>query len=713
MLDRPMAENNNMACVLTKLHPLTKPWRIGVDVGGTFTDVVIVDAAGALRSIKSLSRARDPAAGVIAALEAAATATGLDLGGLLSGCDLFVHGSTVATNTLLEGTGAKVGLLVTEGFRDSLEIRRGVLENPWRHRTPYPPVLVPRYLRLPVAERIDRHGREHAPLDPASIRDALAVFETEGVESIAICFLNSYLNPDHEREAARLVRASDLGRWVSVSSEIAPIAGEYVRVSTTAIDAYVAPRLVEYLRTLAAALARNGLVPPMLLVKNNGGTAAVDEVAREPVTLTLSGPAAAVGALRHFGSALGHHDLISIEIGGTSCDVLVMAGGEVGITDRLSIAGYDTVIPSVDIHTVGAGGGALASVDASGVLKVGPQGAGADPGPACYGRGGTEPTLTDAQLVLGRMRAGAYAGGAIVLDATLAERAVTERVARPLGLDAVAAAAGIVRVAEQTMLHAVAYVSTERGLDARNFTLVAGGGAGGLHGATVGRALGCRTVYVPRLGGVLCALGMLNSDVRHDYVRSWVRLLDAADPAEVDRRFAEIEATARETLGREGFAAGRTRLEREIDLRYHGQQWDVRVRLPSGVPAWDQVKRDFERAYERLYGHVQPETPIEIVKLRLAGFGLLPGSDVAFAETVDGTPEPIERRRVHVDESRGFGDVPIYAGRDLRPGHRADGPLVVEEETTTIWVGPGDRLEVDRAGNYLIHLDPDGETDGH
>jgi N-methylhydantoinase A len=682
---------------------LVRPWRVAVDVGGTFTDVVAIDAAGALHCVKSPSRPHDPAAGVIAALEAAARPLGLDLRGLLAGCELFVHGSTVATNTLLEATGAKVGLLVSEGFRDSLEIRRGVLDNPWRHRTPYPPVLVPRYLRLPVTGRIDRHGREHRALDPASVEAALAAFAREGVESVAVCLLNSYLEPAHEAAVAELAR----GRvpWVSVSSELAPIAGEYVRVSTTVIDAYVAPRLVAYLRSLAEALARNGLEPPMLLVKNNGGTAAIDEVAREPVTLTLSGPAAAVGALRHFGNALGHHNLISIEIGGTSCDVLVMHEGEVAITDRLSIAGYDTVVPSVDIHTVGAGGGAIAGVDAAGTLFVGPQGAGAEPGPACYGRGGAEPTLTDAQLVLGRLRAGAYAGGAMTLDRGLAERAVAGRVARPFGLDAVAAAAGVVRVAEQRMLHAVAYVSTERGLDARNFTLVAGGGAGGLHGAAVGRALGCRTVYVPRLAGVLCAFGMLNSDVRHDYVRSWVRLLADAEPAEVEARFADLAETARRTLEREGFARGRTRIERELDLRYRDQQWDVRVRLaPEATPDWARVRADFERAYERLYGHLQPETPIEIVKLRLIGFGLLPERPIAFLDPVSGAPEPVERRPVYIDETWRVRETPIYSGADLRPGHRLAGPLVVEEATTTILAGRGDVLEVDRAGNYLIRI---------
>ncbi len=446
------------------LSPVS-PWRIGIDVGGTFTDVALIDSAGGIASIKSPSRPEDPGEGVIAALAAIAQSLGLETEDLLRGCALLVHGSTVATNTLLERTGARVGVLITEGFRDSLEIRRGIRTNPWDHRTPYPPVLAPRYLRLPVGGRIDRHGNEHTPLDENSVARALEIFAAEQVESIALCLINSYLNPDHERRVAEILRGELPHMPISVSSELAPVAGEYERLSTTVVDAYVAPRLVTYLVSLAERLTVLGLSRPMLLVKNNGGTATVDEVVREPVTQTLSGPAAAVGALGYFGKALGVRDLISVEVGGTSCDVVMMVDGQVAVTDRLTIGDYDTLVPAVEVHTVGAGGGAISGVDRAGVLFAGPRGAGAVPGPACYGKGGEDPTVTDAQLVLGRLRAGAYAGGALTLDGDLAVRAVSEKVALPLGLSLQDAAAGMIRVAEHRMFPAVSFVSTQRGID--------------------------------------------------------------------------------------------------------------------------------------------------------------------------------------------------------------------------------------------------------
>jgi len=681
------------------------PWHIGVDVGGTFTDVVTIDAGGVIRSVKSPSQPADPTAGVVAALDRMAAAAGMDTRALLHGCALFVHGSTVATNTILEHTGARVGLLCTEGFRDALEIRRGIRLNPWDHRTPYPPVLVPRFLRLPVRERIDRIGAVHTPLDDGSVRAALRTFRDEGVEAVAVCLLNSYLNPIHETAVAALVRTEAPELRLSVSSEIAPVAGEYERASTTVLDAYVAPRLVAYLRQLADRLAALGLARPLLLVKNNGGTAAVDEIA--PVSLTLSGPAAVVGALRRAAAALGHDDLISIEIGGTSCDVVLMAGGAVPVTDGLAIGGYDTLVPSVEVHTVGAGGGAVAGVDKAGVLFAGPRGAGARPGPAAYGLGGAEPTVTDAAIVLGRLRGGLYAGGALALDATLAERAVREKVADPLGLSLDDAAAGIVRVAEQRMLHAVETMSIQRGFDPRAFTLVAGGGAGGMHGVAVARALGCRRVYVPRLAGVLCALGMLHADVRHDYVASHLAPLADVDPAALAARFAAMEETARATLAREGFAAGDIAVERALDLRYQSQQWDVRVALAGAFdPA--AIRIAFEESYERLYGHRQPESVAEIVKLRLVGIGRLPLPPPVRLARAAAPAQPSQMRSVWIDERHGRRDAPVYAGPDLAPGHRLDGPLVVEELTTTIVVGAGDVLEVDDAGNYLVHLDAKG-----
>jgi N-methylhydantoinase A len=688
-----------------------QPWHIGVDVGGTFTDVALIDSRGALSCFKSPSRPDHPAAGIIDALESSSRALGLTINQLLAGCALFVHGTTVATNTLIEGDGAKVGLLTTKGFRDALEIRRGYRRHPFDHRTPYPPVLVPRYLRLPVSERIDRNGHAFEQLDPGSVVSALEVFKAEGVESIAICFLNSYINDDHEQKAATIVRAQMPQSWVSVSSDVAPIAGEYARVSTTVVDAYVAPRLVAYLHELEERLAGLGLAAPLLLVKNNGGTVTVEEVSTAPVAITLSGPAAAIGGLGQVSGHIESNNLISVEIGGTSCDVVMMKDGEVALTDSLSISDYDLAITSADVHTVGAGGGTIAGVDKAGLLFVGPRGAGAHPGPVCYGHGGTEPTVTDAQVVLGRLRPGAYASGKLTIDAKLAETAIKEKIAEPLGLSTKEAAAGIIRVMEQNVLHAVSYISVQRGIDPRNFVLVAGGGAGGLHVAVVGRLLEIPRVYVPRLGGVFCALGMLNSDIRHDVVRSYIQSTAQAVPHTIDDNMDELLEEVRAVLDREGFRGEDAYFEREIDLRYEEQQWDVRVRLPAtGQWDWSSVRSDFEKEYDRLFGHVQPEAPLEVVKLRLTGYGRISIPQPAEGRTADHPPEPYEIRPVYMDPENDERETPIYRGQDLFFGHALQGPLIIEEETTTILVGPRDRLSVDRAGNYMIDLRKENST---
>ena len=682
------------------------PWLIGIDVGGTFTDLALVDAQGRLHTHKDLSRPDDPAGGVISALEGLADRLGMPLGDLVGGASRIVHGLTVATNTLLQQAGAVTGLLTTEGFRDALELRRGIRKKPWDHRTPYPPVLVPRYLRLPVAERIDRHGEVYLPLDPAGVRDAAEVFRAEGVESVAICFLNSYLNPVHEQAAARLLRDLMPDVWVSVSSAIAPIAGEYERQSTAVIDAYVAPRLGAYLDRLNVRLGELGLRAPLLLVKNNGGTGVVDEVAKTPVNLTLSGPAAIVGALHRFAETLETDNLISLEVGGTSTDVALMNGGAIDTRDSLGISDYDMAIPSIEINTVGAGGGTIAGTDRGGGLVVGPEGAGADPGPACYGFGGERPTITDAQLVLGRLRGGRYAGGALDLDPDRAREAIATGVAGPLGLSVEEAAAGMVRVLEQRMLHAVQYLSVQRGLDPRRFVLVAGGGAGPMHACEVARLLGSRLVYIPRVAGVLCAFGMLNADVRQDYVQSHAGLLDAVSAAGIESAFEVLRADGMAALERQGFAAGQMAFRFGLDLRYGGQQWDVRVELPESRIEIAAVRRRFEDEYQRLFGHVQPGAPVDTVKVRVTALGRVEGSPSTILAASDSDAAPFEHRQVYVDAAHGWQEVPVYAGADLTHGHQVTGPAVIEEATTTVLLGHGDRMRVDETGNFVIDLEP-------
>jgi N-methylhydantoinase A len=491
---------------------------------------------------------------------------------------------------------------------------------------------------------------------------------------------------------------------VSVSSEISPLIGEFERGSTAVVNAYIAPRTVTYLAELDAALKRMGLRHSMLLVQNNGGAISVDQIAAKPVALLLSGPAAAVGSLTYYSRAISSNSLISMEIGGTSCDVIVMNKGTIDVTDHFQVAGHHLALPSVEVHSVGAGGGTIAGVDGAGMLFVGPQGAGANPGPAAYGLGGTDPTITDAQIVLGRLRPGPFANGAVMLDAQLAAKAIERRVAGPLAISIEDAAAGMLELLDQRLLHAVQRLSTERGYDTRHFTLVAAGGAGPLHAASVGRMLNCRKAYVPRLSGAFCALGMLHANVRHDLVRLHLQVLDEAEPRGLLPVYRALEENARKALSEGGFEESRMALRYEMDLRYLGQQWDVRIAVEQMPPDKRQLRASFEKEYQRLFGHHQPDGIIEITKLRVIGIGLLPPLGQTASTKATGEPKPYERRRVYLGRADGWGMTDIYRGRELLAGHSCHGPLIVEEETTTLFVGPGDELEVDASGNFAIIL---------
>lgn len=680
-------------------------WYIGVDVGGTFTDLVLANLNQEIHAFKVPSVPLDPAEGVFNVLETAARAMNSTVSEILTDCVLFVHGATVATNTVLEGKGAKVGLLTTDGFRDSLEIRRGYRANPFDHRTPYPQVLVPRSLRLPIAGRIDRDGKEVITLSRDDVTKAAQKFSDEKVEAVAVCLFNSFLNPEHERQAAKWLRSEWGGEWAYASVDISPIIGEYERTSTTVINAYVAPRTVSYLRKLDERLRDMGLSKGILLVQNNGGAISVERVSDKPATLLLSGPAAGVGALRLYSAAAKTNDLISMEVGGTSCDVILMNNGNVDLSESFNIGGYDLAIPSVDIFTIGAGGGTIAGVDGGGMLFAGPAGAGANPGPACYGIGGEEPTVTDAQLVLGRLRPGVYAGNSIELQESKAREAIENCIASSLNLSVDEAATGIIRLVEQNLLQAVQEISSERGHDPRRFTLVATGGAGPMHGAVVGRMLGCPNVYVPRLSGVFCALGMLHTNVRHDFSRVFLQPLESIDANIVEQEYLALSEQGQQVLFNDGFVKKAQNIQREIDLRYVGQQYDVRIRFDSHeIFSISNIRDLFEREHERLYGHIQPEGLVRISALRVVAEGVLPELELPQVSGRDNAPEALDKRNVWVDETNGWQLISIYAGDGLSPGDKICGPALIEESTTTVFVGAADLLEVDSSNNFLIHL---------
>ncbi len=677
--------------------------RIGVDVGGTFTDLVVEQADGAIAVFKVPSVPADPSKGVLDAVAAAAAGLGVSVEALLGDCGWFVHGSTVATNTVLERKGAKVGMLTTHGFRDSLEIRRGIRENPWEHRAPFADPLVPRYLRKGVRGRIDVHGKELAPLVADDIHAALAAFAAEGVEAVAVCFINAYVNGAHEEKAAEIIRAAVPGVSVSLSSRLAPILGEYERGSTTVIDAFIRRRVVSYLEALGQRLRALGFKGEVTLIQSNGGAIGLSRVSKAPVALCLSGPAAGIGAMRYFGRLCGSDSLICMEIGGTSCDVSMLQSGRAQIIDGFNIAGYYVAMPAIDIHTVGAGGGTIARVDDAGLMRCGPQGAGATPGPARYGPGGTDATTTDALVVLGRMREGPIGDGSVVIDGAKAKAACADKIAAPLKLSTEDAAVGMVQLLEQNLLHAVEEISVKRGLDPARYTLIAAGGAGPMHGATVGRALGCKRVYVPRHAGAFCALGMLDSDIRHDVYKVFDEPLDETTLHRLPQIFAGLSGAARDELEGES-QAGAPVLRRVIDLVYKGQMRAVQVDFDPEVDTLATVKAKFETDHHRLFGHIKPITPIRTTALRVVATIAASPLAVPSRAKVAAAPTTAGTRRVFLDRRRGWQDVPVYRGGDLGAGHTLQGPLIIEEHTTTLYAGPGDHVSVDGAGNYLIEL---------
>ncbi|MGE0151604.1 MAG: hydantoinase/oxoprolinase family protein [Reyranellaceae bacterium] len=689
-----------------KTAAFSPPWRVSVDVGGTFTDLMLCDSKGTLTVCKVPSVPEDPAEGVVHAVKVAAGKAGAGIDDFLGKCTHFVHGSTIATNTLLEGKGARVGLLTTFGFRDSLEIRRGIRDDPWDHRTPFPEVLVPRRLRIGIRGRIDSNGNITEALNLGDLEAAIAGFAAEGIDSVAVCFINSFRNPTHELECGEFLRRQGDFKWLTLSSQVAAIIGEYERTSTAVANAYIAPRVVSYVRALEDRLKRLGLTQKLMLIQSNGGVANVDQVVERPISLAMSGPAAGSGALQVVAAATKNRDLLLMEIGGTSCDVTLMDEGNVAFTEHLNIGPHHLATPAVEVHSVGAGGGTIAGVDVGGMLFVGPKGAGARPGPACYGLGGTEPTITDALIVLGRLRPGSYADGNLNLKVELAAEAIN-KISASIDVTDVEAAAGIIRVLEQHLLHAVEKLSVERGYDPRKFALVPAGGAGPMHGASVARLLGCKSAYISRYAGAFCALGMLNADLRYDISQFYnATLLDENIP-KLALLLKELEAQAYKLLAEHGFGSSASKVVGEVKLRYRGQQWSIPVPVdgPLDRVSCGQLRRGFEAIHQRFYGHTQPSAPIDITGVGVAGFGLIPGLATPEEKAIPKAPaKPSSVRDVYDVYGMKWERVPIYDGARLEPGHRIEGPLVIEDATTTVFAGRGDVVTVDGSRNYMIEI---------
>ncbi|MBI4320499.1 MAG: hydantoinase/oxoprolinase family protein [Chloroflexi bacterium] len=683
------------------------PFKVGVDVGGTFTDFLLMDKEGKGRIAKTFTTPRDPSVGVIDGLHVLAAQTGLGVKDLLRETEIIVHGTTITTNAVLTGQGARTGLLTTKGFRDILAMRRGLRERQYDSKCSPPPSLAPRYLRQPVEERVNRDGEVVVPLNEADVQKAVRRFEEEGVEAVAICFLFSFLNPAHERTAREMLERLAPEISVSLSSEILPQVRVYERVSTTVLNAYVAPLLARYLERLQARLEENGFEGMLLIMQSNGGVMSPLVASRFAANTLLSGPAAGPCAGLQYARAHGLSDIISIDMGGTSFDACLVKGGSPQLTANGDRSGYRIALPMMDMHTIGSGGGSIAWIDAGGLLRVGPRSAGAEPGPVCYGRGGQEPTVTDADLLLGYLDPHFFWGGGIKLDVEGAERAIRDRIAKPLGRSTIEAAHGIFQVVNSNMAAAVRVVSVQRGFDPREFGLVVAGGAGPIHAGTIAEELGIPRVIVPGEPSVFCAAGMLLSDLRHDFVRTYVERLDRLDFGKVNELFAQMQAEALDTLAVEGIPPARIALSFAADLRYVGQFNEVETPLDALDGGFtqrdlDSVLQAFNKRHDSLYGYSMPYAPAEMINLRLHACGStdkpvfgqqsFAGPDASGA--LKGT------RKVFLGGA--FTEVPVYDGHLLQYGNEVPGPAIVEQPTTTIIVSQGSGLMCDEFGSYVI-----------
>ncbi|MFQ6016053.1 MAG: hydantoinase/oxoprolinase family protein, partial [Anaerolineae bacterium] len=659
---------------------------------------------------KDLSTPEDPSVGVFNVLRKAASYYGLSLREFMPQIELLVLGTTVATNTMLQYNGANTGLITTKGFRDSLEMRRGFKEDIWDLSLRRPPMIVPRYRRLGVRERLNYRGEVITPLDEEEARRIVRQMKEMDVESIAVCLLFSYVNDAHERRVKEIIQEEYRQAYVSTSSEVLRQVREYERTSTTVVNAYLAPVVSRYLANLQEALKREGLRCEFLITQSNGGVMTVGFASEHAVNAVLSGPSAgAIGGM-FFAQTLGLPNLIVVDMGGTSFDVTLIQDGRYELTTEGQIAGYRVALPVIDIHTIGAGGGSIARLDEGGLLKVGPQSAGAVPGPVCYGQGGTEPTVTDANLVLGYLNPDFFLGGEITLVPEAAHAAIKEKIADPLGLDPVEAAHGIYKLTNSNMADAIRVMSIQKGHDPREFTLIAAGGAGPAHAARLAQEVGIPRVIVPKVASVFCALGMLESDLKHDYVYTFWDRLSTLDLDKLNAEFERLEAEGREALQAEGAAPQDICIERSMDMRYIGQHHEVTVEVPTHHLEPDdvlEIGRRFHQAHQRLYLYNEPQTDVETVNIRLMAIGLVPKTEIAplSKDGADASDAIKGCRPVYFEETGGFTDTPVYDGNRLRPGNSFSGPAIVEEVTTTAVVLPGNKARLDDLGNLIIEIE--------
>lgn len=680
--------------------------RIGIDVGGTFTDLTAFDEErGEVVVIrKYLSDAARP----MAVMERIAREIAAEFGE--HSVSLVLHGSTAALNTLLEEKGARVGLLTTRGFRDVYEIgRQWRGDEVFNFFAPAPRMLLPRERIHEIGERLDYRGNVLTPLNPEDVVRAARELAAAGVEAVAVSFLFSYANPAHERETARLLREVAPDLYLSLSSEVNPEWREYERTASTVANAYIGPPVARYLRGLEDLSNRHLPQARVLMMKSDGGAASAAMLSRTPIQTIMSGPVAGVIGSRYLGDVRGIANLISFDTGGTSCDMAVIPGRPL-FKSEVTMGRHPLRTHTVDLETIGAGGGSIASIRLGGVLKVGPQSAGAAPGPACYDRGGTEATLTDALVVLGHLNPRALLEGAMPISRERALEAVDERVARPLGISPVEAAWGILTVLSTNVMGAMRTITIERGYDPREFTLIPFGGMGPTIAGRIAAELGIGRVLVPRDPGTFSAYGMLVTDVQQERSFTRITLLEGADAAALEACYREMEGAALEDLAREKIPRDRLQTLRYADMRYCGQSYEVSVPVSTlkGPADLEDLARRFHEAHRRRYGHMAQGEPVEIVNFKVTGVGVIPKPALKkFPAGSAATPSPEETREVHFNAAEPLR-VPVYRRGSLVPGMKLAGPAVIEEKTSTTVLYPGQSACVDEYLNIELEVESSG-----
>ena len=683
-------------------------YRIGIDVGGTFTDCAAVGDDLEMHTGKVPTRL-DEAESVLAALGVLARGIGISTKEFLTRAELMVLGTTVVTNTILEYNGAPTGLIATKGFRDIIELRRGYRESLFDIRLEAPYQIVPRQRRLGVKERVDYAGKVVIPLDEEDVRRAVLRLKDLGVTSIAVSLLFSFVNPSHERRVAEIIRELHPEALVSLSSELLPQIREFERTSTTIVNAYVTPKLRGYLERLEQRLAEHSFAGELFVMQSNGGMMDAGFSKQRGVEAVLSGPSGGVVAGAYHGRLAHHNNLITVDMGGTSYDVCLIQDSKPEIGVDSWISRYRIAIPLIDIHTIGAGGGSIAWVDRAGGLRVGPRSAGAEPGPACYMRGGTEPTVTDADLILGYLNPDYFLGGQMKLNKDAARESVEQKIAGPLGIDLTEAAHGIFTIVNNNMTNAIRYVSVSRGRDPRDYALMAFGGAGPVHAGMQVKDLGIRTIIIPRNAGVFSAVGNLVSNFKISKVHSYVRRQGQLDVEELNRLFQKMMYDAEQLLGKKQ-KVREILIERFLDVRYVGQVQEVIVPIRSRTQRVTEVNlantfRDFHQMHQKLYAFSRPEEPPEVVSLRLDLIGLREELHLLSAsfEGEDAQHAKKGVREVYF-EGRGFISTPIYDGDRVRPGNLIMGPAIIEEPSTNIVIFPAQEALLDQYMNYVIEI---------